>query len=363
MSETKPIRFFLGANSPQGFYSLFDELEHPHESWHTFLVKGGPGCGKSSFLKKTAALYAASSPDMELCPCSSDPDSLDAVILPHQHLSLMDATAPHAREAAVPAVRHTILSFGDHLDGGRLQEKRREIEALCTSTPEYYKLAVSYLYGAQMFLQNSFEVACCAVDFEKIKGYARRFASRHFPQQDSAGCEKRRFLSSICSEGIVTLEETPALLCRKLYLIEDDCGAVTQALLSELRRLALDAGHEVISCFCPMAPKEKLEHLLIPSAGVGFLCSNHFHPMEHCGAVRKIHARRFQDQELMKLKKEHFHYNRRAAETLLEQAISLLKESRLLHDRLEELYVEAMNFPALEARFPQIFRMMSEYSY
>lgn len=361
MSENKVIRFFLGANTPQGFYSLFDELEHPHENWHSFLIKGGPGCGKSSFMKKIASLYA-DSPGMELCPCSSDPDSLDAVILPEQHLSLMDATAPHAKEAALPAVRHTLLSFGDYLDGGKLQEKRREIEALHSSSPEYYKLAVSYLYGAQMFLRNSFEIASCAVDREKIFAYAQRFAARHFPQKKCAGSEKRRFLSSICSEGIVTLNETPALLCRKLYLIDDDCGAVNHYLLAELRRLALRAGHDVISCFCPMAPEEKLEHLLIPSAGVGFLCSNHFHPMEHCGASRKIHARRFQDQELMKLKKERFHYNRRAAETLLEQAIALLEESRKLHDRLEELYRDAMDFRALEARFPQIVNQLHDYS-
>ena len=362
MSETKPIRFFLGANSPQGFFSLFDELEHPHESWHTFLIKGGPGCGKSGFLKKTAALHSDEE-QMELCPCSSDPDSLDAVILPRRHISLMDATAPHAKEAAIPAVRHTILSFGDQLNGSALQEKRREIEAICASSPEYYKLAVSYLYAAQVFLQNSYEIADHAADREKIEGYARRFAAKHFPQQNGAGREKIRFLSTICADGIVTLEETPALLCRKLYLIDDDCGAVSHRLLSALRRLALNAGHEVISCFCPMAPMKKLEHLFIPTADVAFLTSNHFHSMTNCGAVRKIHARRFQDQELMKLKRERFAYNRKAAQTLLEQAISILGESRRLHDRLEQLYIAAMDFPALEARFPQFLKMIQDYSY
>ncbi len=361
MSETKPIRFFLGANSPQGFFSLFDELEHPHDCWHTFLIKGGPGCGKSGFLKRVAALH--SDCDLELCPCSSDPDSLDAVILAEQHISLMDATAPHVREATVPAVRHTLLSFGDHLDGIKLQEKRREIEAICASTPEYYKLAVSYLYAAQMFLRNSFRIAEFTLDQEKIDGYARRFASRHFPQLNQAGQEKRRFLSTICSDGIVTLNETPALLCRKLYLIDDDCGAVSHALLSALRRLALSAGHEVISCYCPMEPEQKLEHLLIPSAGVGFLTSNHFHNMKECGTSRTIHSRRFQDQELMKLKKDRFGYNRRAAQTLLEQAIAILKESRQLHDRLEQLYIAAMDFSELETRFSYFLQLLQDYSF
>ena len=65
----------------------------------------------------------------------------------------------------------------------------------------------------------------------------------------------------------------------------------------------------------------------------------------------------------MKLKRERFAYNRKAAQTLLEQAISILGESRRLHDRLEQLYIAAMDFPALEARFPQFLKMIQDYSY
>ncbi len=362
MSERKPCHFFLGANSPQGFYSLFDELEFSRQPWHIFLIKGGPGCGKSTFLKHVAASYEASCPQMELIPCSSDPDSLDAVILPELHLSLMDATAPHAKEAAVPAVRHTILSFGDYLDGLALQEYRREIESICASTPEYYKLAVSYLTAAQAFLRNSYHIASCAVDEKKIEGYAQRFAAKSFRPREGFGSEKRRFLTTICSEGLVTLEETPAQLCRKLYLIDDDCGAVAHSLLSALRRCALKAGHEVITCTCPMDPERKIEHLLIPTAGIGFLTSNHFHPMEGCGAVRKIHARRFQDQELMTCKKNRFAYNRKAAQTLIQQAVLLLEESRQLHDHLERRYTAAMDFDGLNKHYPHLMKLIGDYS-
>ena len=360
MTENKAVSFFLGANTPQGFYSLFDELENKGRPWHSFLIKGGPGTGKSAFLKKTAAEF--SSPAMEIFPCSSDPDSLDAVMLPERGISLMDATAPHAKEATVPAVRHTLLNFADHLDGEQLQEHRREIEALTASTPEYYRLAVSYLRAAQAFLQNSFQLADCAVDNRKIEGYARRFAAKNFKALDRIGTEKRRFLTTICGKGLLVLEETPAKLCKKLWLIDDDCGAVAQRLLSALRRYALQAGHDVISCSCPMAPNEKLEHLLIPTAGIGFLTANHFHPMAHSGASRSIHARRFQEQELMNLKKARFLYNRKAAQTLLEQAVSLLEESRQIHDRLEQLYCSAMDFDALNTRYPKMMEQISRYS-
>lgn len=104
MSETAPIRFFLGSNSPQGFVSRFDQLDYGDPQWHTFYIKGGPGCGKSSFMKRLAAVFENRCPLMEQIPCSSDPDSLDAVIFPEWKVSIADATAPHALEPKYPGL-------------------------------------------------------------------------------------------------------------------------------------------------------------------------------------------------------------------------------------------------------------------
>lgn len=367
MPETKPCQFFLGANTPLGFYSLFDQLEDPTQPWHSFLIKGGPGCGKSSFLRRAAAELGPSDSHMELIPCSSDPDSLDAVLLPQRHLSLMDATAPHAREADLPGLRHSILAFGDYLQPKKLLPKAKEIEELHALSPRLYGLALSYLRAAAAFLENSRAIASWAVDEEKVLGYAKRFAAKHFRPQEGPGVEQRRFLSAICCKGLVTLEETPAQLCRKLYLIEDDCGAVAPLLLEALRRHALAAGHRVIVCPCPMDPQGKAEHLLIPSAGVGFLSANHFHPMEEAAAkaaaCRRIHARRFQDQEWLREKRGRFAHNRRAATQLLEQAVELLQQLKEVHDRLESAYSAAMDFPRLNAALPQILQRVEEAAY
>ena len=55
MSMQSQVRFFLGANSPRGFVSLFSQLEHGEEAWRMFVMKGGPGSGKSTLMKKVAA--------------------------------------------------------------------------------------------------------------------------------------------------------------------------------------------------------------------------------------------------------------------------------------------------------------------
>ena len=52
--EQKYNARFLGANTPEGFISLFDELYDPAEDWRAYIIKGGPGTGKSRLMRRVA---------------------------------------------------------------------------------------------------------------------------------------------------------------------------------------------------------------------------------------------------------------------------------------------------------------------
>lgn len=72
------IQYFLGANSAGGFFSHYDQLM-PTNGKLTRILKGGPGCGKSTLMKKVAARAEQLGLQPERILCSSDPDSLDGV--------------------------------------------------------------------------------------------------------------------------------------------------------------------------------------------------------------------------------------------------------------------------------------------
>lgn len=90
------VSFFLGANTPSGFYSLYDQLIDPDEARRVYLLKGGPGCGKSSLMRRVAAALEEAGEAAEYIQCSGDPGSLDAVVFPRLGAAIVDATAPHA---------------------------------------------------------------------------------------------------------------------------------------------------------------------------------------------------------------------------------------------------------------------------
>ena len=74
-------RIFLGGNTCRGFYSLYEGFP-PDKTAFLHILKGGPGTGKSGFMKRLAAEAEARGYDVQTVLCSGDPDSLDGVYIP-----------------------------------------------------------------------------------------------------------------------------------------------------------------------------------------------------------------------------------------------------------------------------------------
>ncbi|MDL2232423.1 AAA family ATPase [Ruminococcaceae bacterium OttesenSCG-928-L11] len=95
--DENALHFFLGSNTPQGFVSRFDQLADADDGWRCFVIKGGPGTGKSTMLKRIAAHLTQKGHPVEYIHCTSDVNSLDGVICPSLKLSFADGTPPHGK--------------------------------------------------------------------------------------------------------------------------------------------------------------------------------------------------------------------------------------------------------------------------
>ena len=77
---------FPGAMGPEGFISCFDHLMDDALLRRKLILKGGPGVGKSTFMRRVHAALCANGEPSTLYFCSGDPDSLDGVAVPHAGL-------------------------------------------------------------------------------------------------------------------------------------------------------------------------------------------------------------------------------------------------------------------------------------
>jgi len=95
MAKGKLIKLFPGGNTPYGFYSFYDYIIEK-DAARIFILKGGPGVGKSTFMHKIGEAMLEKGFDVEFHCCSSDNGSLDGICIPAIRVALIDGTAPQS---------------------------------------------------------------------------------------------------------------------------------------------------------------------------------------------------------------------------------------------------------------------------
>lgn len=349
--DENTLRFFLGANSPQGFVSRFDQLADVGEGWRIMVIKGGPGTGKSTLMRKVADALKDSEPDMQYIPCTADSNSLDAVIAPNMRFSIADGTSPHVIEPKYPGVFETLVDTGCW-DESLLHPCREEIIAISKSYSDCHQHSCRFLSAAGSLIGDTYRIALDCVDTEKLSRYSARLADRELKSKPGkVGSEKVRFFSAVTCDGVVFYEKTADILCKKIYLIDDEYGAVGRLLLNSLRARAIAAGYDIISCYCPLSPFEKLEHMFIPELSLGFVTSNRFHDMSESKIIepyRIVNSQRFISRDKIAPSRRRLLFNRKAAAKMLDRASQMLQDAKKLHGELESYYVQAMDFEKLD---------------
>ena len=112
MEQKNSRQFFLGANTGAGFVSLYPAFAAPEDGAFVWYIKGGPGNGKSTLMRRAAKRAEEAGLAVESILCSGDPESLDGIYIPEKKLGYVDATSPHVQEPAVPGASGKYLDLG-----------------------------------------------------------------------------------------------------------------------------------------------------------------------------------------------------------------------------------------------------------
>ncbi len=340
------ISYFLGANTPQGFCSRMDKLIDPGEARAIYILKGGPGCGKSSLMKKLGALAEERGLETEYIYCSGDPDSLDGLVLPQLGVALADGTAPHVMEPKYPGVVERYVNLGAFYDSKALAAHREEVAALLGAYQGCYRRAYRCLKGAGQLLEDNRELLETPELRSKLRKRAQGIISREIPKNGPGGEVKERFLSAVSCQGQVCLFDTADALCKRVYELSDSYGRA-HLLLEELLGAAVERGWEAVACPDPMAPQQ-LQHLLLPQLGVGFVTGSPELPYPKA-PYRRIRLDAMADGEALGRNKARAKFTRKVSQALLEEGVEALRTGKKLHDELEGIYNPHVDFDGVYA--------------
>ena len=243
----KDLKYFLAANSGNGFLSLFDSCYNAKDGWKVYIIKGGPGTGKSSFMKYMIKRAAEKNEDYIRVPCSSDPNSLDAVILKSRKTIIMDGTSPHTVDPRYPAVCEEILNFGRFWDKDKLLKSAEVIISLTDKNKQLHKRASGYIKAAGQFVGDNLKLSDSLIDNNRLSVFAKRLCRKRIPQKNSfrEAYEDTIFLGGITPDGIISYPETVEKLCKKTVIISDESGSVANKILLFIKNYAKENGYEI----------------------------------------------------------------------------------------------------------------------
>ncbi len=347
MATEPQVRFYLGANSPTGFYSLYDQLMDPLEAEDILILKGGAGCGKSTLMKRVAAQAEERGLQVEYIPCSGDPDSLDAIILPERHAAIVDGTAPHVVEPTCPGAVERYVNLGDCYDRKGLRELREELRNAMKGYKGCYARAYRCLDAAAEIASDMRSLVVTPAVEAKIAKRAKGILSREVRRGGSEpGRVRQRFLSAVTHKGLLVEFDTVERLCRRVYELSDTYG-LSHLMLTHILSGAAAAGHDVIACPSPMAP-DRLEHVLVPGLSLAFVTSSPALPYDK-RPYRRIRMDAMADPEAVRRNKARLKFSRKVSNALVEEAVDSLAQAKAMHDELEAIYNPYVDFERVHA--------------
>ncbi len=323
---------FAAVNSGKGFVSFYEDVFNRPEIKRKYIIKGGPGTGKSSFMKEVAAYAREQGKCVAYYRCSSDPDSLDGIIVDGR-IAMVDGTSPHNMDADLPGARDEIINLGAFWDGEKLAERYNEIVTLGACKQNCYRKAYRFLSAAAEMAEINRELIHPFLKIEKMQGAARRIL-KNIPNG-----EKFRMTvgiaDSVGMKGKVRLD-TYEKQAKKLYVIED-CYETGSYFLSELIALAAEKKCEIRVSYQPVLP-DLPDAVMFVQSGICFVLA------EGREEGSRINMKRFCDTDRIGERKVEYRINRRLYEALLESAVGAMSEAGEYHFRLEQIYGSCMDF-------------------
>lgn len=166
--------FFFGAATPKGAIDFIQNITAKIE--RRIFIKGRPGTGKSTMLKKLASKAEKKGIEVQIFHCGFDPNSLDMLIFPELNVAIFDSTAPH--EYFPDRAGDEILDVYElAITPGTDEKYATEIDEIKERYSKKMKEATSYLAEAEKIDSEIKSYYVKATDFEIITKFGQQIQS------------------------------------------------------------------------------------------------------------------------------------------------------------------------------------------
>lgn len=330
--------FFAGANTYEGFRSDYENLLSEDTFEKVYVIKGGSGTGKSTLMRKCLEGAEGKGCETIRILCSSDPESLDGVILKKEEkqIAIIDGTAPHILDPRYPGACGEIINTGDYWDCAYLEKRKYEIIKHTKEKSKAYAAAYNYLSALGNVFRLSQKLSDYYTDYEKMERAAERICATLKKSRGEGKITYRRTLA-VSMRGAVRLTSFES--AKDLFAVSDRAYLSPKFYSCLLEKLC-EKGFDVQVSQSPIGG---IAELYVPEADCAFVPYR-----EGVSYMKEINLRRFADSEKMAEVKQKRIFASKCMSSLMEGALESLALAREHHFSLEEIYKNAMDFSGLD---------------
>lgn len=340
--------FFASSNSANGFQSYFDLIYNPKTLEKIYVIKGGPGTGKSHLMRKIGETFE-NTKSVEYFLCSSDPNSLDGIIIDGK-IAIIDGTAPHSVEAKYPGAVEVIADTAKGIKDS-LVKYRQEIFELNDSKSRLYKSAYSYLKSAGELKREYVKTISQNYYVDKLDAAIARFFKQNITRREKYS-ETIRLTEGITPQGIYSTGSFEQMAKKKCILINAD--GFDAIIYNSFINRAKDYNLKTLMSFDPLLPYV-INGLYFPEEGLsvtGYLSD--IHGEIDYDKYKVFNAERFIDNAVIADNRAKLRFSLKCRKAIISEAIGYLKEASKVHLSLENIYKENMDYNIVQGLATQI---------
>lgn len=337
--------YYATANSAKGFHNLFDSNIKTLDK--LFILKGGPGSGKSSLMKKIGQHMLDKGYDIEYIHCTSDNSSIDGVINRKLGVGIVDGTAPHIIEPQAPGAIEEYVNLGVAWNCDKLAHNKAEILNIKAKISDCYMKAYDQFKEALHIHDEWEKIYIDNMDFKKANQLTNTVIDTIIGQTTYAKASviMHRFFGGSTPIGPVDFVPNITDTISKRYFIKGRPGSGKSTMLKKILAKAEASGIDVEVYHCGFDPNS-LDMLLMPELDVCIFDST---------APHEYYATRDSDEiidmyhELIKpgtdeKYKDDIDNIIKRYKACNQLGINYLSQAKELHDELEKYYIEATDF-------------------
>ncbi|MDO9535169.1 MAG: PRK06851 family protein [Bacillota bacterium] len=358
-------KVFPGSNSAFGFFSFYDQIIGP-DAVRIFMIKGGPGVGKSTLMKKIGEEMLSRGYDLEYHYCSSDPQSLDGLVVPGLRIAIMDGTAPHIVDPRHPGAVDEIIHLGNFWDEAGIRKNKTSIIRITSEIGRLFQNAYRHLSTTKSYLEamESYYSLDGILNKRSLDFLGLELLEEILTGKTAAGGGpgkiRRLFASAITPEGPINYLDSLVNHLISIYIIHGDYRTGKRKIIESIMDGALMRGFYVEAYHCALDP-DKVDHIIIPELGAAVFNSLEPHYFTGGESWREIDTAEFIASFPKDLQAEHSDFTVRYRSSLKE-AISFLTRAKAAHDELEEYYIPNMNFAEIDRVCRDTLERIFEYT-